>query len=67
MRLVLISDTHNQQGGLVLPAGDVLVHASVERFILHLVASAYRRQGYRSIAEFREWLAGIGLDIVRSS
>lgn len=27
MRLVLISDTHNQQQSLILPAGDVLVHA----------------------------------------
>ena len=27
MRLVLISDTHNQQRALRLPAGDVLVHA----------------------------------------
>ncbi|MBX7185187.1 MAG: metallophosphatase domain-containing protein [Vicinamibacteria bacterium] len=27
MRLVLISDTHNQQSSLVLPAGDALVHA----------------------------------------
>ena len=27
MRLVLISDTHNQQRSLVLPAGDALVHA----------------------------------------
>jgi predicted phosphohydrolase len=27
MRLVLISDTHNQHHRLVLPAGDVLVHA----------------------------------------
>ncbi len=27
MRLVLISDTHNQQRSLRLPAGDVLVHA----------------------------------------
>ena len=27
MRLVLISDTHNQQRSLVVPAGDALVHA----------------------------------------
>jgi predicted phosphodiesterase len=27
MRLVLISDTHNQHGKIVLPKGDVLVHA----------------------------------------
>ena len=27
MRLVLISDTHNQQRSLVLPAGDALIHA----------------------------------------
>jgi hypothetical protein len=48
------------------PQGDLLVHSSVERLILHLVRSGFRRQGYRSIVEFREWLSGIGLDIVRS-
>jgi len=48
------------------PGGDLLLHASVERFILHLVRSAFRRNGYRSIAEFRSWMSSIGLDIVRS-
>ena len=45
--------------------GDILLHASVERFILQLVREVYRRQGYRSIVEFREWLADIGLDVIR--
>ena len=49
------------------PGGDLLLHASVHRFILHLARSVFRRHGYRSVVEFRDWLSSIGLDdIVRS-
>lgn len=47
--------------------GDLLVHGSVERLLLHLTKSMYRRQGYRSVAELHGWLSGFGLDVVRSS
>lgn len=47
--------------------GDVLVHSSVERLLLHLTKSMYRRQGYRSIAELHGWLSGFGLEVVRSA
>ncbi len=42
MRLVLISDTHRRHKDLVLPEGDVLVHAGdlTERGTLHEVADA---------------------------
>lgn len=48
------------------PGGDLLIHASVARFTLHLIRALYRRHGYRSVVELREWLASVGLDIVRS-
>ena len=44
--------------------GDLLLHTSVERYVLQLVREAYRRNGYRSIIEFRDWLSSIGLEIV---
>jgi len=47
--------------------GDLLVHSSVERLLLHLTKSMYRRQGYRSVAELHGWLSGFGLDVVRSA
>jgi hypothetical protein len=46
--------------------GDILIHSSVERLLLQLVETTYRRQAYRSIAEFHGWLAACGLAIVRS-
>lgn len=47
MRLVLISDTHNQHGSLDLPAGDVLVHAG-----------DFTMQGKEpEVAAFGRWLA----------
>jgi len=47
--------------------GGLLVHSSVERLLLHLTKSMYRRQGYRSVAELHGWLSGLGLDVVRSA
>jgi len=46
--------------------GDILIHSSVERLLLQLVETTYRRQAYRSIAEFHGRLAACGLAIVRS-
>ena len=43
--------------------GDLLLHASTERYLLHLVRATYRREGIGSIAEFRDWLAVRGLDV----
>ena len=46
MRLVLISDTHNQQDALALPAGDVLIHAG-----------DFTIRGTKpEVARFGEWL-----------
>lgn len=47
------------------PGGDLLVHGSPQRLLLQLVARTFKREGYRSIAEFHGWLSGIGLDISR--
>jgi len=46
------------------PDGAILVHSSVERLLLHLVKTLYRRQGYRSIAEFHGWLSALGVGVV---
>ncbi len=46
--------------------GDILVHSSIERLLLHLTKTMYRRQGYRSIAEFQGRLSVFGLDADRS-
>ena len=48
------------------PSGDILVHSSVERLLLHFARSIYRSQGYRSIAELHGWLGTFGLDAARS-
>jgi hypothetical protein len=37
--------------------GDILIHSSVERLLLQLIETTYRRQAYRSIAEFYGRLA----------
>jgi hypothetical protein len=46
--------------------GDVLVHSSVERLLLLLAKTMYRRQGFRSIAELDGWLSAFGFDVARS-
>lgn len=46
------------------PGGDLLLHGSVPRLLLHLVAALFGRQGHRTIGEFREWVEAVGLDLV---
>jgi len=47
------------------PDGDILVHSSVDRLLLHFARTIYRSQGYRSIAELHGWLSAFGLDVAR--
>jgi hypothetical protein len=48
------------------PGGELMVHTSVERFVLGVVASAYRWNGFKSIAELRGWLRARAIDFLRS-
>lgn len=48
------------------PSGDLLVHSTLERLVLAAVSATFRRNGYRSITEFREWLATSAASFLRS-
>ncbi len=45
--------------------GDLLLHGSLPRLLLHLVDGLFTRHGLRTISEFREWLEATGLDLGR--
>lgn len=49
MRLVLISDTHNQHAELILPEGDVLIHAG----------DVSGRGSFSEIQSFLDWFASL--------
>lgn len=67
--LVLGGCVLTDDGMLVVsgPGGDLVLHGSVPRLLLHMAAALFGRHGHRTIAEFREWLEVMGLDLVRAA
>ena len=48
------------------PGGSLMVHSSVERFVLAGLRSTFKRNGFKTIAEFRDWLRGCIVDFLQS-
>lgn len=48
------------------PTGDLLVHSTMGRLVLAAVRVTFRRNGYRTITEFREWMATSAAAFLRS-
>lgn len=48
------------------PDGDLLIHSTVPRLVLAALRATFRRNGYRTIAEFQEWLAMSAAAFLRS-